>query len=249
MQAVIEQGLIPTKEEVLDKVQLAVAAPPVESDKGSALDYGVYASLYKYTLGIDDYISIAAAEAEDDDLDYYEMIPNACRRELLHNQGRYYATPILPYPMDSLSDGTRVLSLDDISSETDVQFTFDAAYPESATGSAWVVQVGDRVYINNSHENMDIEQSFSFDWEGAGRFSGTIQPHSYLLAKRSEEGIWIMANADGKGSYTDDRTTRIELELPVEPDVEGSVESTWNNGTISLSMSHSDGAGSVFLRF
>ena len=66
MQAVVEQQLIPTKDAVLEQVKIAVASPPVESNKGSAMDYGIYGPLYSYTLGIDDYLSIEEVEGEDE---------------------------------------------------------------------------------------------------------------------------------------------------------------------------------------
>ena len=82
-----------------------------------------------------------------------------------------------------------------------------------------------------------------------GSFSGTVQPHSYLLAKRVEEGVWIMANADGKGVYNDDRSTHLSLERSAEPVVEGEGTSNWSDGVLHLSLSHAQGASSVYVRF
>ena len=242
LQAVVEQQLIPTKEEVLETVQIAVASPAVEADRGSALDYGIYGSLYSYTMGIEDYLTIDEVEGDDEEADYYEMTPNACRRELLHNQGRFYMTPVLPYPINTLPDGTTVVSVSDLQSTQAVQDLFDAAYPQTATGSAWVVHIGDRLYINNSHENTDTAQDFSIDLQGVGTFSGTIQPHSYLVAKIDSQQIWLMGNADGKGAYTDDRTTTLELTLSAEPGVSGGAQSEWVDGTLRLSLDQSMGA-------
>jgi hypothetical protein len=36
-------------------------------------------------------------------------------------------------------------------------------------------------------------------------------PHSFLLLKVSTERLWIFAQADTKGAYTDGRTTTIDL--------------------------------------
>ena len=176
------------------------------------------------------------------DADYYEMIPNACRRELLHNQGRFYMTPVLPYPIDTLPDGTTVLTVDDIGSTEAVQNLFDEAYPVPSTGSAWVVRIGENLYINNSHENTDTAQDFSIDLDGLGTFTGTLQPHSYVVAKIESKRIWLMGNAGGKGPYTDDRTTHLELTLEAEPTVSGGAQSEWVNGTLRLSLDQSAGA-------
>ena len=242
IQAVVEQQLIPTKEEVLEQVQIAVAAPSVETARGSALDYGIYGPLYSYTMGIEDYLTIEEVEGPDEDADYYDMTPNACRRELLHNEGRYYMTPVLPYPIASLSDDTTVISTSEIQSVDAVQALFDDAYPEIHTGSAWVVRVGNQIYINNSHENTDTAQDFSIEIPTVGVLSGTIQPHSYLIVKVEAEGLWMFGNADNKGPYTDDRTTRLTLTLDTEPTVSGDAQSTWNNGTLELTLNQSDSA-------
>jgi hypothetical protein len=250
LESVVSENLVPTKSEVLSKTKIAIAAPPLESDKGTALDYGPYASVFNATVGIDGYVSMADAEANDEDADYYELIPNACRRELLHNNGRYYMPPILPYPMDSLSDDTQILSLSQVNTEDAVHSYFDVAYPQRSTGNAWVVQVGDRIYINNSHENKDEAETFSMELDGLGIFAGTVQPHSYVLAKSTSDRIWIMANGGGKGAYTDDRTTHLTLTLTTEPAVtssDGDVSYSWANGTLSLELSHETGAASVIV--
>jgi hypothetical protein len=249
LEAVVEQDLIASKEEVLDKVKIAVASPSVETEKGSAMDYGIFGPMYEYIMGIDDYISIAEAESADEDADYYEMTPNACRRELLHNRGRYYMTPVLPYPIDSLEDGTTIVSTDEIASTEAVQSLFDTAYPQQSTGDAWVVRVGKNLYINNSHENTDEAQDFSVEIAGVGTLSGTIQPHSYLIATITEDVLWLFGNAGGKGDYTDDRTTRLELTLDAEPSVSGDGSSTWSNGVLSLSLDQSSGASETVVEF
>ena len=56
-----------------------------------------------------------------------------------------------------------------------------------------------------------------------------------------------MGNADGKGRYTDDRTTHLELTLSEEPTVSGGAESTWSSGVLELSLDQSDGAVEVVI--
>jgi hypothetical protein len=251
MEAVVEQGMIPTKAEVLETVKIAVAAPPVETDKGTGMDYGVYAPLFIGTIGIDGYQSVAEVEEDDEDIDYYEMTPNACRRELLHNNGRYYMPPILPYPISTLPDDTQVLRMAQLSRPMDVHTTFDAAYPEFSTGSAWVTKVGPRLYINNGHENTNEAQSFSTEIEGWGTLSGTIQPHSYLLVKIEEDTLWLMANGDTKGPYTDGRKTELSLSLDGEPVVEieqGTATHSWADGSMSIKLKHATGATELNIR-
>jgi hypothetical protein len=245
LEAVVEQSMIPDRAEVLGEVKIAVAAPKVESRKGSGMDYGIYAPLFLHTVGIDGYISIADAREEDRHVEYYEMTPNACRRELLHNNGRYLMPAILPYPLTALSDDTAVLSVEDLEDAEALQSQLNAAYPAFSTGSAWVSKVGPRIYISNGHENSDIAEDFSLEIDGWGTLSGTIQPHSYMLVRIEEESLWIMANGDTKGPYTDSRSTDFSLSLSQEPTVQtlaGSITTSWEGGISQLSFSHATGA-------
>lgn len=251
LEAVVERSLIPSRAEVLETVQIAVAAPDVESRKGSGMDYGIYAPLFLATIGIDGYQSIAAAEADDEDADYYEMTPNACRRELLHNEGRYYMPPILPFPIDQLPDDTTILDVSDLTRTASVQAIFDQAYPERSTGEAWVTQVGPRLYISNSHENTNGAQRFSIDIDGWGTLSGLIQPHSYALVRADEDMLWVMASGDTKGNYPDNRTTSLSLERAEQPTLStlrGSVSSSWEDGMLDIVMAHADGAAEVSIQ-
>ena len=252
LEAIVTQTLIPTRAEVLAKVKVAVAAPPPESDKGSALDYGAYAALYRYTMDITDHVSLAEVRETDPDIDYYDMVPNACRRELLHNEGRHYVAPVLPYPIAALSDDTLVLSLAEVAEHAVVEEIFSSNHPLFSTGTAWVVEVGGRIYITNSHENTDLSQSFSFQIEGMGTVSGEVQPHSWILLRKTPEALWIMANAGSKGAYTDDRTTRLTLTMTTEPTVEvsrGVAIPEWTAGSLDLKMPHQAGASEVTLLF
>ena len=70
------------------------------------------------------------------------------------------------------------------------------------------MEIGQRLYINNSHKNKDIEQLFSIGLENIGTFSGTVQSHSYILGKYDESSLWLMVSADKKCNYTDDRTKK-----------------------------------------
>jgi len=251
LEAVVERELIPTKTEVLDTVKVAVAAPSVETDKGNGLDYGIYAPLFINTIGLDGFQSVAEVEDEDDDVDYYELTPNTCRRELLHDNGRYYMSPILPYPISELDDDTQVLSVDQLDDTAELQATLNSAYPAVSTGTAWITQVGNLLYINNGHENTDESQDFSTEVAGWGTLSGIVQPHSYAVMKMEGDTIWVMANGDTKGSYTDNRTTTLTLSLEAEPTVEvshGTVESVWADGTLSIELSHADGAAVLTIR-
>ena len=110
--------------------------------------------------------------------------------------------------------------------------------------------VGERIYISNGHENKDIAQDFSIDIDGWGTLTGSIQPHSYALLRISDAEIWVMANGDTKGAYTDSRTSTLRLELSAEPSVEierGDISFEWLEDHILISMAHSSGAGTCVI--
>ena len=53
-----------------------------------------------------------------------------------------------------------------------------------------------------------------------------------------------MANANNKGNYTDDRTTKISLSLSVEPTLDG-IDYAYSNGILDHSLGHKE----VWIRF
>ena len=84
--------------------------------------------------------------------------------------------------------------------------------------------------------------------ESIGFFSGTVQPHSYILGKYDDNSLWLMANANNKGNYTDDRTTKIFLILSIESVVDV-IDYTYSNGVLEISLDHNLGHKEVWIRF
>ncbi len=154
----------------------------------------------------------------------------------------------MPYPIASLSDDTQVLTVADLEDVDALTAQLDAAYPAISTGTAWVSRVGGRIYINNAHENSDIAQDFSIEIEGWGTLSGTVQPHSYAMVRVADDALWVMANADTKGPYTDRRQTEIRLQIEREPSVvnhRGTATTAWAAGASTVHLDHADGAGEI----
>ena len=182
-----------------------------------------------------------------------EVEQNGCRYELIPNTGRYYLIPVLPYPIRQAGDA-KALDIADLQGLDEVRTTFDAHYPAWYEGNAWVTRAGDSLFVMNSHENKDIAQTYAIPLDGTGnitRLSVAI-PHWYLIAKRLDagNGLWLQANANHKGPYTDGRTTRLTLDcrrrpkVTVEP-VAALARETWSRGRLELSLSHVDGAVEV----
>lgn len=255
IRAVVHQELIPTKEEALAEVRVAVLPGAPEEEKGSYVCYGDYSSLYRSTYEIEDWINADPEMTDDGFIELYDP-PIGCRSDFMPASGRYFWLPILPHPIDRLTPEIEVVSRTQIQTMAEVQEVLDPYYPDRFSGSAWVTQVGESLFVNNSHENTDQVQDFVVYLSDDGfiqSLSGEVQPHSYLMAKRDEgsNGLWIHANGGHKGPYTDSRSTELIVQCGSEPIVEGSPESAvewaWDAGTgeLVLSLSHADGGVNV----
>ena len=99
IEAVVERSLIPSRAEVLETVQIAVATPDVESQKGSGMGYGIHAPLFLATIGIGGCQSIASAE--DEDADYYEMSPTPAAESCFTTRAGTACRPPSPSPSNS----------------------------------------------------------------------------------------------------------------------------------------------------
>jgi hypothetical protein len=93
----------------------------------------------------------------------------------------------------------RRVPLAELKTEDAVKKTFDPAYPERSGGDAWVNVAGDKITIENSNENRDIDQPYDLPLaeDGVRRVSGTIHLHTYIVAKSSDAGhtLWLQANS------------------------------------------------------
>lgn len=256
IRAVVKQKLIPTRSEVLKEIKIAVDPGPVEADKGNAVDYGHYASLYRGTYGIREYVSVEAAfpnEAEGDK--YNDLVVTGCRYEIIPNAGRYYFVPVLPHPARDIDTAEiKKVKLPELQDIGQVQKLFDKTYPQRYHGDAWVTLVGDKVFIMNSHENSNVTETYSIPLEKGGGISsitGHIGPHAYVMGKRGvkDNRFWFQANVNQKGPYTDGRTTEIAFTCRRQPQMtvtpEGVlIDTDWDAAkkVFSIRLNHNAGA-------
>jgi len=248
IQAVTGHDMIPSKQQVMDNIKIAVDPGPVESDKGNFVCYGHYSSLYRYTYGINDFLEVTS----DTDEGEIEESTSGCRYEMIPNNGRYYSIPVIPHPANSFDLGNiQLVSIQDLQTQQQVTDLFNANYPDQFTGTAWMNRVSNMCYVMNSHENMNQQQTFGFTFTGSLQsFSGNSMPHSYLLASvnTAQDSIWFHVNAEHGPAYTDDRTSIIEMQWATEPSTvtvlpaDALVSQSWDadTGTLSLSLSHSN---------
>jgi len=178
--------------------------------------------------------------------------------EVLPNSSRYYFIPVLPHGALALP-GIGTVNLRDLGSEPAVKARFDAAYPDRSAGSAWVCEVGERVFVMNNHENLNEPQDYTLGF-AEGRFlrrlTGTALPHWYLMGRWTNNGrqFWFQANANHKGAYTDGRQTRVIFECSNEPSVVISPPQalvsriwSWQRNELTLVLSHNTGSVEVTL--
>ncbi|MBT6804725.1 MAG: hypothetical protein HOA47_07125 [Verrucomicrobia bacterium] len=254
IQSIVKHDMIPSKTDVRAEIKVAVDPGPVESDKGGVISYGHYATLYRNTYGIRDFLE-STEEMEEGEM---EESLSGCRFELTPNSGRYYFIPVIPHPASSFDlEGIYLAAMDELQDADAVGELFNAFYPDSFTGDAWMTRVGHRYYVTNSHENVNQAQSFGFTFSGRLQsFSGNSIPHSYLLASTDavENSLWFHANAEHGAVYTDMRATRVTTTWTSEPSIhiipeEALQEKSWDplKRELFLSLSHAFGAVEVSL--
>lgn len=253
IQAVIDHDLIPSKEDVLSEVKVAIDPGPVEQDKGNAVCYGHYAALYQNTYGIQKFYEDFGSDTEEGEI---EEADTGCKFDLIPNNGRYYNIPVIPHPAESFDlSGIDLVPIGELQTEAAVRKVFDSYYPDRFTGDAWITTVGDSIFVTNSHENMNEEQSFGVSFNGPLQvFSGRVLPHAYIVASISDDRgqIWLQANAEIGPEYTDDRITFIEMNWETEPAISVSpsnalIQKVWENGKLSIQLSHQFGAVEAFI--
>ena len=235
MRAVIDHKLVPTREELLRNVKLAIYNDGVPKKEDGDQYYYEWESVYRGTYGFRDI-----------------GVHPGTLMEFFPNTGRYHYFPILPQGERELGKEIKVLPLSQLSDTAKVSEIFDAAYPAWYTGDALVNIVGDTLTVLNSNENLDEIQNYSVPLKDRGAFetiSGKIGPHAYLLGKFTSGGkqLWLQANSE----YPE-RPTEVSLMLKSEPKVTitpptAAKVNRWDekSRTLTLVLSHDAGAVDV----
>ncbi len=180
----VQHQLVPTKEEVLRNVKLAVFNDMKgRGDTGAWPHYAEYGPLFAATYGFRKLGNIAGQ--------LWEFFPNT---------GRYYFIPALVQGNAPLGAGIRNLPLSQLQNQAKVREIFNAAYPPFYEGDAFVCRVGETMTVLNSRENEDITESFALPLAAGPvtKLAGKIAPHSYLVGKLgARDGqLWLQANTE-----------------------------------------------------
>jgi hypothetical protein len=125
---------------------------------------------------------------------------NAVVREVIPNSARFMIIPTLPHPdaVSAVPAGVESVTLASYTTETALKSKFNSLYPETANDNgALAFEINNSFFVINSHENADIDQSFTFAL-GSGvieSLSGVMPFQNILFGKReSVDNYWFQSN-------------------------------------------------------
>ena len=220
MRAIISGKFIPTKQEVLNNIKVAVSLPTKVEKIVHNGEYLMYEPLFKGTYGF--------AEPYNESK-HFELFPNT---------GKYYYIPILPGGVNSISNGAKVVPLSELNTVEKVKEVFDSAYTKNYEGDALVSTVGAKTFIMNTNENQDIKENYSVSFAGQkiSKIFGDIEPQMYIVTSQENNQMAILTHAQLK-----DRDAKINLVCESKPNVtivpkEADVISNWDDATKTLTI-------------
>jgi len=202
--ATIDHQLVPTRQQVLDTIKVAVfhdqpfdLQPQKLPPELANHEYRDYWPLYAGTYGFRD--------IHFKDVAGKEITANSERFAFFPSTGRYGYFPVLPYPVKSLENpaGNSIqnVAFEALNTVAKVKTIFDQAYPQRIQGGALVINVGDLITVISGHENDDTKESFTVPLDRQRiikTLSGRIGAQTYLVGK-FEEGnrrLWFQANSE-----------------------------------------------------
>lgn len=227
IRATVQRGLIPTKEQVLSNVKLAVFNDRPQPDLKAWPHYAEYGPLFAATYGFRKMGNI--------DGQLWEFFPNT---------GRYYFIPVLVQGNEPLGPGVRNVPVSQLQDVAKVRQVFDAAYAPSSSGEAFVCRVADTIVVMNSRENEDVTESFTMPLDGSTTLAGKLGTHAYLVGKLTASSLWLQIN----GEYPN-RETELTLTFSRKPQwriepASAIKDERWDEAMkiLKLRLSHQQGA-------
>ncbi|MDR0641755.1 MAG: NPCBM/NEW2 domain-containing protein [Treponema sp.] len=147
MQCIIQNKLIPSKDEVVDKIKAVVSADGICGDLGDAWVGGKYRKVFQNIYGIDHGF------------------------ELFLKQSRYYYLPLMTSNEDRFKN-LKIIHADNINDPDEVNRILDPLYERQYAGNAYITEAGNTFVIMNSNENKQQSQFFALE----PRFIGAENP-------------------------------------------------------------------------
>ncbi|MFO1490689.1 MAG: glycoside hydrolase family 98 domain-containing protein [Kiritimatiellia bacterium] len=202
--AVVRRGLIPSREEFLGSLKVAVAC-----DLKAAR--GKHNGRFEGSFGF---------------LNELYGLKNTPFQEILPDNSRYGIVALLPPSATCLNPATQVIPQVELAEPGRAAGLFKRAYPERFQGEAFMWECDGTLIITNSRENEDVPQSFSMGLERGpvARITGTVNVHDYLIGKicPGGESLWFQAGFgfDAQATRNEpnpERHLKLELECASEP--------------------------------
>ncbi len=171
----IEEKLIPTKEEVRKKIKIVYHAD-FSSDK----------EIKKSNL------------VEKAKMIYHGVFNNSWPYQVVPGTGKYYWLPIFPRytPKKVLNSYSAVIKPNQFKDGLKAKKFFDQYYTKyHYKGTAWIVKCGKGIYVSHTKDKEDIEQNFEVSLKDKIKIEGVLPIHSYLvIIPKSSGNVRIHTN-------------------------------------------------------
>lgn len=181
LKAALDYRLIPEREQVVAKMKVAYQDSGAVGTELDAPGEKLYRPLY-------------GGSTPDEEIMARDLSPH-----LIPRSGRYYFLPVLPKlaPPASHQPFPHIIVPNQFADAKSERDYFDEIYPAESSGPALVLHINGAWFVTNTHENQDIVEDFRFRpavGHGVVELSGTLEPHSLLLANVEERKLYLQAN-------------------------------------------------------
>jgi hypothetical protein len=178
MEMVLQDNIIPSREQVLDKTKVAYHIDDMYAPEIAAWGNEFYRELYA---------SKTPDRLYDENRSMFEWLPRS---------GRYFTIPMLPLlatkeMLDKFETVINSKFYAEFGSNTAKKRWFDEIYPAEYSGDAWVENVGDWWYIMNPRENKPDSAEFSLKLKKSPLSIDGYLDHSGIVLIKEEENIKI----------------------------------------------------------
>jgi len=176
----IERKAIPDREQVRARSPVVYAASPAIDAEMSPPAESLFRPLY-------------GARRSDEEIRETRISP-----EWIPCCGRYGVLPVVPEAgLEKAPLGfPHVIKPNRFPDAASQKAWFDALFPETASGTAWIRESGGYWYVTNTHENEDVTDHFSIPLaqDGVVRVAGEVLPYSLFIVRYADGKLWVHLN-------------------------------------------------------
>ncbi len=175
-QMALEEKMISTREQVLDKIKAAYILDQWDSPLYREPSEEPFLKLY----------------APDEALE--KVKKDNSSGSILQRSGRYFVIPVVPEFAREEAERTFPELLDSRTVPADKRAWFDKRYPECFDTDACVFHVGGHWLFSHTLENRYAVQHFRSIPVGKWRISGDFEPHTYMVGFEHEDNVRLHLN-------------------------------------------------------